>query len=186
MASTTQIANRGLLKLGQPRVSNIETDNSPNAIVMNDIFGDVRDELLQSYPWNFAIKRKDIASDATPPVWGWGASYSLPPDCLRVLEIDGVEKYSVENGKILCNESGAIYIKYIYRVTDPNLFSFVFSELFSVNLAIEASDRITAAAGLKSNLLSQRREILNRATSSDSIENPPEYFDEDAWLTSRL
>lgn len=75
MASKTEIANRGLMKLGQPRVSNIDTDPSPAAVAMSALFDSVRDELLQSYPWNFAIKRVDIAAAVDAPSWGWDNAF---------------------------------------------------------------------------------------------------------------
>lgn len=186
MASKSEIANRALLKLGQPRISNIETDPSPNAIAMNSLFDNVRDEILQSYPWNFSIKRANIAADVVTPTWGWDNAYPLPSDCLRLLEIKDVSEFSVENNKILCDETDAIYIKYIFKVTDTGLFPSLFNEVFSVSLAIEACDRIANDDGLKQSLMQQRREILQRATSTDAIENPPEFFEDDVWLVSRL
>lgn len=186
MASKSEIANRGLIKLGQPRISNIETDPSPNAIIMNSLFDNVRDEILQSYPWNFSIKRADIAADVVTPTWGWDNAFSLPVDCLRILEIKDVSDYSVENNKILCDENGPIYIKYIYRVSDTALFPSLFNELFSITLAIQANEKITNNQGLQQTLIMERKEILERASSTDAIENPPEYFEDDAWLVARL
>lgn len=186
MASKSEIATRALLKLGQTRISNIETDTSPNAIIINSIFNQVRDELLQSYPWNFSIKRVDLAADVVEPTWGYDSSFSLPVDLLRLLEIKDVTDYSIENGKILCDEVGPIYIKYIYRITDIGLFPSLFNELFSVCLAVEACDRIANNQQLLQSLMLQKKQILERATSTDAIENPPEYFEDDAWLVARL
>lgn len=189
MASKTEIANRGLMKLGQPRVSNIDTDPSPAAVAMSALFDSVRDELLQSYPWNFAIKRVDIAAAVDTPSWGWNNAFPLPSDCMRIIEIKDLDEYAIESvndvTSIVCDEAGPLYVKYIYRVTDPGLFTSLFNELMSSSLAIEACSRITDDDSLKQLLLGQHNEIMNRVTSTDAIENPVEYFVEDDWLSAR-
>lgn len=185
MASKTQIANKTLVKLGQDRVSNIETDNSQRAIIINQLWDVVRDATLQTYPWNFAIKRISLAPDSVAPAWGWAAAYSLPSDCLQLIEIKDQIDYELEGGKILCDESNVIYIKYVYKVTDASLYPPSFVDVFSHDLATEACEAITSDANLKQLLIAERRMIVDRALAADSVENLPVDIVEDDWLTAR-
>ena len=186
MASKTQIGNRTLVKLGQDRVSNIETDSSPAAITINQLWDTVRDATLQTYPWNFAIKRTSLAPDSVTPSWGWASAFSLPSDCLQLIEIKDNIDYEVEGGKILCDEANVIYIKYVYKVTDAALYPPTFVELFAHDLAIEGCDRITDDTNLKQLLIAERRVLLDRVLATDSVENLPVDIVEDDWITARL
>lgn len=186
MASKTQIANRALTKLGQGRVSNIETDGSVAAITINQIWDTVRDATLQMYPWNFAIKRTDLAPDADAPSWGWSTAFTLPSDCLQLLEIKDDIEYELERGKILCDQAEIIYIRYIYKVTDPAMYPPIFVEVLAHDLAIESCDKITDDTSLKNLLIAERTQIMNKALATDSVENITTEIIEDTWLTARL
>jgi hypothetical protein len=186
MASKTEIANRTLVKLGQPRVSNIDTDSSARAIAINQIYDTVLRGCLQMYPWNFSIKRTDLAPDALAPSWGFSASFTLPANCLQLLEVKDDIKYQVEGGKVLCDGTDTLYIKYIAYISDAGLYPPIFVEYFSQELAIEACDRITDDTGIKQTLLAQMSSLRERVLATDAIENWPEMLVEDDWLLARL
>jgi hypothetical protein len=186
MASKTEIANRALIKLGQPRVSNIETDSSAPAVTLNQIYNSVLQTCLQTYPWNFSIKRTDLAPDANAPSWGFDYAFTLPTDCLQLLEVKDDIEFRVEGRKILCDGESVLYIKYVANITDTSLFPPVFVEFLSQQLAIEASDRIADDDNLKANLMSQMAGVMQRAMATNAIENRPVELDNDDWLLSRL
>ena len=184
MASKTAIANRANLKLGQPRVSNIDTDGSVNAQVMSDMWDQVRDALLQSYPWNFAIKRATLATTGTTPDWGWYNEYSLPTDFLQLLEIKDNPDYKIEHGKILCDED-TLSIRYIARIENTGLYPALFGELLAYQLAIEGCERITQDKTLKAQLIQEMAVYRETVLSSDAIEDQPVEQVEDDWITVR-
>ena len=186
MASKTQVANRWLMKLGQGRTSNIETDSSPAAIAVNQVWDTVRDAVLQQYPWNFAIKRVNLPADVTAPSWGWGSAFSLPSDCLQLLEIKDNVPYEIEGGKILCDQADILYIRYIAKITDVALWPPVFVEVFAHEGAIETCVRITDDNALLQLLTVQKNDIVNSALATDSVENLPADVVEDEWLVARL
>lgn len=186
MASKTEIANRALIKLGQPRVSNIETDSSSAAVTLNQIYSSVLQSCLQMYPWNFSVTRTDLAPDANAPSWGFNYAFTLPTDYLQLLEVKDDVEFRVEGGKILCDGEDVLYIKYVANITDTALFPPVFVEFFAQQLAIEASDRITDDDNLKANLMSQMSGIMQRAMATNAIENRPVELDNDDWLLARL
>ena len=185
MVSKTEIANRALSKTGDSRVSNIETDPSERAQVINSLFDQVRDELLQSYPWNFSIKRVQLAADGTAPAWGYAKRYKLPTDLLGLLYIKNNPKYLVEGGYILTDEGAPLYIKYISRVTEVGNFDALFAEALSAELAIEITERISGSNTKKQILAAQRDQIIAKAFAIDAIQDPPQELPEDAWISAR-
>ncbi len=193
MASKTEIGNRALSKLGQPRVSNIDTVNTKPARTISDMWDIVRDAMLRSYPWNFAIKRTDVAPDTDAPSFGWDNAYSLPTDCLALLEVldSGDDElpsdaYKVEGGKILSNTDSVIYIRYISRITNTGEFDALFTEAFASRLAYEGCEQITQSNTKKQALWQEYQNYIQQAFTSEAIENPPTALPEDAWLTARL
>lgn len=186
MAGKTEIANRTLIKLGQPRVSNIETDTSPAAITVNNLWSTVRDSLLQSYPWNFAIKRVALAPEGTNPVYGWDRQFLPPVDFLQLLDVKDDIEYLVEGGRILANGVTELYARYIARIEDTSLYPALFNEMLIITLAIEGCDRITQDKNLKTTLLAEQKMIAQRALGADAIENTPEDPPLDDWLRDRL
>jgi len=185
MASKTQIANRALSKVGDTRVSNIETDGSERALVINEMYEQVRDALLQSYPWNFAIKRTNLALDGTSPNWGWANRYQLPSDCLALLDIKTSPDYRVEGGYILTDNGAPLYIRYIKSVTSEGEFDAMFTEAFAAELAVESSERLSQSNTKKQILIAERDEIIKRAFANDAIADPPQSLPDDEWLLSR-
>lgn len=53
----TEIANLAISLLGGKKLSNIDTDTTPQALACQKWFDAARDECLASHAWNFAIKR---------------------------------------------------------------------------------------------------------------------------------
>ncbi len=157
MAGKTEIANRVLIKLGQPRVSNVETDPTPAALTINGIWDTVRDSLLQSYPWNFAIKRVGLASDAATPAYGWAVQFSPPVDFLQLLDVKDDIEYVFENGKILVDDSSELFIRYVAKIEATTSWPPLFIEMFVATLALEACDRVTQDKTLKSLLAAEHR-----------------------------
>lgn len=184
--SKTSIGNRALSKLGQPRVSNVDTEDVKAARVIREMWDHVRDAMLQSYSWNFAVKRATLAPADGEPEWGWDYHYTLPVDCLAIIEIKDDPDYTVENGKILTDEGDALYIRYIYKVTDVTKFSPLFCEALATQLAYEACEELTQSNTKKNILFSELSIIIDRAFSADAIENPAQAIPESDWITARV
>lgn len=185
MASKTAIANRTLSKLGQTRVSNIDLDNTKPAKVVRYMYDIILDALLTAFPWNFAIKRAQLAADATAPAWGYAKRYTLPVDFLSLLEIRGEPEYTLEGGFILTNQGSPLYIKYISRVTDSGLFDPLFVEAFASRMAYEGCEEITQSNTKKDLLLRDYQMTIKEAYASDSIQEMPQRLEADTWLLAR-
>jgi len=185
MASKTEIANRALSKLGQPRVSNIDTTDTKAARTIRNMWDNVRDSLLQSFPWNFSVRRAQLAADGSAPAWGWAKQYTLPSDFLSLIEIKNNPRYEVADGFIMTDEGAPLYIKYVRRVVNTGLYDAMFAEAFAAQLAVEACEEITQSNTKKQILIAERDGIIKMAYQNDSIQNPVAEPLVDEWLTAR-
>lgn len=190
MASKTDIANRALSKLGQGRVSNIDTVDIKAAKVMRYMWDHVRDLMLSSYPWNFAVTRTQLAADATTPSWGYAKQYTVPSDFLSLLEIKGNPDYRMESTlsggrKILTDASAPLYIRYIRRVVDTGEFDAFFVETLSSRLAFEGCEEITQSNAKKDALYKEYIKNIKDAFAADAIQDPPLELQESEWILAR-
>lgn len=191
MASKTEIGNRALSKLGEGRVSNIDTDNIKAAKVIRFMWDIIRDALLAEYPWSFALTRTQLPSDADAPAWGYNNKYTLPPDYLALVEIKGNPDYRLESDaasggiRILTNESAPLYILYIRRVTNTGEFDPLFVEAFATRLAFEGCEEITQSNTKKQLLAEEYQTSIKRAYANNAIQSPPQQLQTDQWVLAR-
>jgi len=185
MASKTEIANRALAKIGDTRVSNIETDGTKKALVINDMWDLVRDALLQSYPWNFALKRASILADGTAPAWKWSKRYAVPTDFLSLIEIQDFPDYEMVGGFIETDNSSPLKILYVSRVEAAGDFDPLFAEALASSLAVEIVEVLTQSNTKKNILLAELESNIKAAFAADAIQDMPQEQRPDSWLTSR-
>lgn len=156
-ASDTEIANDALGRLGISPIMEL-SDDSKQAQFAKRFFDQTREEVLAARPWTFAIKRANLNALSTAPVSEWQYAYQLPSDFLRLVQINNDEietikfKYAIEGRTIVTDES-PITICYVARVTDPTLYSPLFSEAFALKLASKLVGPLTGALKLSMDYL---------------------------------
>lgn len=188
MASIVEICNRALQKLGAERITSL-TQDSENARAINVCFEAVRDAELRSHPWNFAIKRAQLAADSTNPAFGFDHQFTLPADCLRLLPPDQYTNYDtwqIEGRKILANEDGPLEIRYIYRVTDPQQYDALFVEVLANRLAIELCEQLTQSNSKAQIVRDDYVRAVREAKRLNAFENRSAMPMTDTWITGRL
>ena len=143
MASVVQICNSALNQLGASSITAL-TENSKNARICNERYETIRDAVYRSHPWNWLVKRVQLAQDSDTPAWGFTYQYTLPSDCLRVLQIkDYNSDYKIEGRKLLIEES-EVYLIYLAIETDVNQLDILLRETISAALAQDISYAITS------------------------------------------
>lgn len=140
-----------------------------------------RDVLLAMHPWNFAIKRAQLAADTATPAFEWNYQYRTPNDCLRVLPItnDGTRDgypipFTIEGDMILTDATAPLKVRYIRRVTNPGQWTAPFGTLLAAILAAKAAHWLTGKAGLAKALDEKIPNLLARTTLADALEGDPE------------
>jgi len=169
MASIVQICNSALNQLGASSITAL-TENSKNARLCNERYTTVRDAVFRSHPWNCLVKRIQLAKDTEIPAWGFTSQYTLPSDCLRVIQIrDYNLDYKIEGRKLLINED-TVFLIYLAQVTDVNELDVLLRETISANLAQDISYAITANLQV-SKLMAEKYEAkLSQARHTDASE----------------
>lgn len=189
MASEVGIANAALRLIGENTITSF-TDGNPEANFIADRYEEVRDSLLREHNWNFAIKRRKLAQLSASPAFGWDYQYQLPSDWLRTVSVHdnedgvGIVRYREENGKLL-SDSDEIYLRYVARVTDPNLMPPDFREALAYRLAIEGAINLVQSTTLREQMVRDAAKKLRRARSSDALGDHPEPLQQGTWITRR-
>jgi hypothetical protein len=163
----TIIANRALSLIGEPAISSLD-DGTVAGRVIGLQYEVVRDSLLRSHPWDFAIERVELSREVDGPLFGWGYSFPLPSDCLRVIEFNAVDadkcskSFGVEGDRLVTNSTSA-RIAYVKRVTDPSRFDAIFTD---ASMEKEAKRRINEARFVDSNQGSVRVRVTGTGSRS--------------------
>jgi hypothetical protein len=184
--SETQIANAALVALGERRINSL-SDNTKTANLILTRFDDVRDALLRSMVWNFAVARDELAAATIKPRFQFTYSYPLPTDCLRVLEVDNRWGFDwrVEGNAVVTDITSPLQITYIRRITDPTKMDPLFRQLFAVALAFELCEAITGDDDKLIGLSNKHAILLDEARTAAGQDAELRELDLSMWQTGR-
>lgn len=183
MASTVQICNQALVKIGAERITDL-SDDTPSARVLNAIYEIKRDAELAAHPWTFAITRAEIPALSTAPAFGWSYAYPLPSDCLRVVQVgedwtfyddgDSGSLFQVEGASILTDQVSPIAVRYVYRVTNSGRYPAPFVEALACRLAAEIAEERTQNLSKREAAWAEYEKAIRTAKRVNAIEQPPQ------------
>lgn len=186
-SSEVEICNSALIKIGAARILAL-TDDNDRARLCSDVYPRLRDKLLRSHPWNFAIERVQLALSTSVPAFGFSNKFAVPTDCLRILEInDGSTadlEYQKEGDYIVTDES-QIFIKYIKKITDVSKYDKNFDEVLALEIAANIVYALTQSTTLKESLQAEAKYELSQARSFDAQEGTPQRVVANDFLNSR-
>ena len=169
MASVVGICNGALNQLGATTILSL-TEDSKNARLCNTRYSEVRDAVFRSHPWNCLVKRVQLAQDTATPAWGFSYQYTLPSDCLCVLQIKDYDAdYKIEGRKLLINEAD-VYLIYLAQITDVNELDVLLRETISAHLAQDISYAITANLQVTKLMGEKYQAKLSEAKHTDASE----------------
>lgn len=199
MASTVDVANRALTKLGAARIASFLDDNK-QARSINSCFTTLLEAELRQNRWTFAIKRSTLPALSTAPTFGYNYQYQLPADFLRLDMINDmypsvaldnyisteVQDYAIENNTIVTDLVSPLKIRYGALVSDPNLWDSLFVEAFACRLAAEICEDLTQSSGKRDQAWKEYQRALQAGKRANAIERPPTQLPDDTWIFSRL
>lgn len=188
MASLVSVANLAASKLGEDdQLASFEDDTHLGRSV-RAAWDIVRRAALRDHPWNFAMRRVQLAATAAPTaIVSWSTSFPLPADCVRVIEVLGWSRsdFEVEGRAILANAAGPLGLRYVADVEEPALWDDLFVEAFACRLGFQVADRITGDRGRKSDLWQAYQDALSQAKRVDARENPRVEWEPTGWELAR-
>ena len=189
MASEVDVANAALTKVGDWQIAAL-TEDTPQARTLNLRYATLRDAELAAYAWTFATTRTELAADATAPAFEWARAYTMPSDCLRVLEVGPPpflpDTWTIEGRKILTDIAAPMRLRYVRRVTDVNAWDALFFEVLACRLAVEIAERLTQSTSKRQIAQGEYRAALAAARRADAFALPARALQEDGWLLARL
>jgi hypothetical protein len=199
--TNTDICNLALGRIKQKQITTLNPPGSEIAKICLKYYDDARREVLRSHPWGFAIKRISLASLATDPDFEFEKQYKLPNDFIRLVAVYGVDptemsfgttwiredefNYSIEDGKILCNEASPLKIKYIYDNENVARYDPLFVTALSLLLASKMAYETSGNRGLVSDILAEYDRAMVNAKSVDGQDRPSSVKRKSRWILHR-
>ena len=200
MPTQTDCLNDALGQIGSATVTAID-DGSTNANLCLTFYPPLRDSLLRSHHWNFAMTRVELALDVTPPLYEFAYAYTLPPDLLKLVDYAGSSTtstyvtnqdwryqaqpaYQVEGRKLYSNDGRAL-IRYLRRVENPDEWDALFYQGLAQWLASKLSLAIRKEPKQAMGLQELAQSTMTMAMAVDGQENPTQPFVTDNLLWGR-
>lgn len=177
-----------IVKLGAMPIASFE-DATPEADAAARLYPIVRDSMLASHPWSFALEQRELTLDSTPPVADFSAAFILPEDCLRTLSAGypasgrGVV-YRIF-GDRLHADADRIVLSYLRRPPEAVFPSFFCSALIA-RLAAELCLPITESSSRAELLYRLASAELQLARLQDSQQSTPQRIEDDLLIQARL
>ena len=151
--------------------------NDPMSRFFAREFGQVRDEVIQLYPWHVFSKRAKLPALSDEPAFGWDFAYNLPSDCIRLLplRVDGAFNgpavaHEVEARQVLTNASGPLPVRYLFRQTNMAKWPPLTARVLAARLARYAATRVTGKESYFSKTDAEFKASMFEAMQSDSLE----------------
>lgn len=187
ISSSTDIGNMALDLLSAGNVTDIENPTSPTEELLNRWYNHTRKKLLREHPWNFAIKRTNLAASSTVPAFGYDKQFPLPSDFLRLLTINdstytqdvpsSSRQFRVENGNILVSniysDSNTLKLKYVSDFTNVSQMDALFVEIVVYELALAIAYKVAESNTNIERIGALLRDKKSLAKGVDGQEDPP-------------
>ena len=183
ISSSTDICKLALDLLQGGSVSDITAPSVSIEEVCNRWYDHTRRKLLRQHPWNFAIKRAELAASATLPLFGATRQFPVPVDFLRLLRVvdadsnvASADSYFFENRHLMqrYDDDDVIRVIYITDEEDVSKFDDLFVELLAVEIAASIAYLVTQNNSNVDRLLTMRKSLVMAAKAIDGQERPPE------------
>ncbi len=188
MANYVQIANLAAVEIGTE--ARITDPNEDKVLARNvkAVWDLQRRAAIREGSWNFAARRAALPALAEEVGYPFTYVYQLPADCLRLIEVldaSARTDYQLEGGKILCNISGPLYIRYAVDVADQAAFDEAFADAFAKRIAWTIGHKIAGSTFDKGAAERRYWAAIMAAKRVDAMENPPIEQEESSWIEAR-
>ena len=194
MTSDIDVVNVALRRVGASRIVAF-TDDDASAHVADDLYSVVLDDLLRQHAWNFATKRAKLAQLSEVPTFEFDHGYTIPADWIRTVSVHPnsagagtimlYREEQLSDKRVILTSADDVYLRYIARVTDPNLWPPDFRNAMSMILARDFSIPLGSSNTMHADFDRLSRSAMARARSSDAMGSSPERRPRGSWVTRR-
>lgn len=175
--SKVDVANRASIMIGGAVISSLDPpDDSVEAIVAANLYEDILNNLIATYPWRFCMKQMQLSRSGDSPEARWDAAYEIPADALiiRTVTVNGEPiEYDRYGEMILCNASAddAVIADYLFRPNEaawPPYFTLLMEYVLAQAMAPGVTGRANLVDSLSQMVVVQER----KARQADSQSTP--------------
>ncbi len=177
--TATSICNISLAALGQGELSDVETDEGPEADACRRFYSIARKDVLREHSWAFGtvqeplVENPSVDEDDYPE---YTYFYSYPSSCLTVWavfnEVTVTEKWEQEfekvynptlNEHIILTDQEDAFAEYTYDVTDMTIWDSKFVMAFAYRLAAMMAKQITGDGAISEAMMSLSNAYISEA-----------------------
>lgn len=174
------LCSRALLKLGALGISSFE-EGTAEAEISANLYPLVRDSMLSSYPWSFAVAQIWLGRLDAKPLADYQYAYQLPIDMLRIISAGSGQRgqgleYRVAEQTLHTN-SPQVTLTYIFRPQE-NTFPPFFCDALVARLASEFCLPLTESTSRAEYLAKISSEELTKARLIDAQQATPRKFED--------
>ncbi len=186
------IINSALQRMGIEPIVDFDDDTVQGRLA-NASYAGIRDAVMREHPWNFCTVHAQLTLTTLPTgVWNWDFAYDLPPDNLRILQVENqsaaeIDNWTVSDDLLLTGISGAatLSVRHIKRVLTVEKYDASFVEALQERLQFEWSEPL-----VKATTFTERKELISKdkmglSRSMDSSESTPLRIEASTWINSR-
>lgn len=193
--SKIEIINRALLKLGEPPVSSL--NDAAFGKTYELIYDDLKNLLLSSYPWGFALTYKHL--ERREEKFFDKCMYQLPFDCLLLVGLrhavsggrakgihqSALQDFEIADNCLVCDEEKGVDVIYVRKIDDDAAFSFLFREALAAKLAAEFSMRLKHSVNFRQVFENEFYNLIKRAELNNEIVKSTEIMPDSSWVSIR-
>jgi hypothetical protein len=191
--SQTLIVNKALVLCGAATITNI-TDNSPNAIALNNVYELSLQSILSECKWNFCTIRNMpsvlASSSTTYPAFlmpGEVVVYALPSNVIRIWQTNPINARVREESGNLISDTVNLGIFYTYYDDNPNDYPSYFLDAFIDKLCSDIAYLIINNAQIAASFLKKYEGVsLPKAMSSNSQTGIQQMPRDGAWVNAKF
>ncbi len=184
IVTSIDLCSRALVKIGANSISSFD-EGTAEAHVAASIYPAIRDGLLSTHPWNFALAQKRLAKLEESPIADYQNRFALPEDSLRIISAGSGTRgrglpYKIQH-RTLCIDADDVVLTYICRAAEADFPPF-FNLALIARLAAEFCIPLTDSTSRWAALHKIAEDELRRARLTDAQEDTPARI-EDFTLT---
>lgn len=112
------IINQALTRMGEGRISNLETDQEPRAQIMRENYEQLKQRCLTKTSWRFATTKAALSKLSAKPENRWEAAWQLPIDRVKILFVYPPGNYEIQGQRLFTNNTSSIEVDYIRYVLE--------------------------------------------------------------------
>lgn len=171
----TDIGNHALTLLGNSNRMVRDDDGSLMSEALLSVWDIAARSLMESYPWNFAIERRQVDRDGD-----WTAvgqfhpyRYRLPNDALRWLPADRGDAdwfaAELEGEWLYSGEQGPLVIRCLMWVPEVAKWPMTFVNAMAARVAYHLAESVAGSASLRDRMQMLEGEAIAAARRSDAL-----------------